>query len=461
MKYRRTEGLRIMIANERSDERILVAALVAQLGHEIIEWEIESADVGTATVRERPDVVLVGPGESSEHALELIDRIVKDAACPVIALLHSPDPAFLKEASKRGVFAHVSDAAGEEDWQSSIDIVLRRFGEYKDLEGAFKRRALIEQTKGILMERHTIDEGGAFEMMRERARASNRKLVDVATGVVDGHLLLAKLPQPHSRSSSSPAKAAVDAPTVAETAARAATDRDRAAYSRDVTASARDQAAAWRDHALEVRDSALVGGEVNMTDAEIRVRATEQRRGAAADRITASESRSRAAADRGRAATDREEAARARTLAATDALTGARTRAAGLDDLDRELDRARRTTSGLVAAYVDVVGLKLVNDTQTHAAGDEMLRRVVREIRDRLRPYDLIARLGGDEFLCVMSGATIKDAIQRFAAIQAALAAQPDRSAIAVGYAVLAPGDSAAELVARADADLPTGGRRA
>jgi response regulator NasT len=140
-------------------------------------------------------VALVGLGASSEHALDLIDKIVREAACPVIALLHEPDPGFVKEASKRGVFAHISDD-DVEDWQSSIDIVLRRFAEYHDLQGAFGRRAQIERAKGILMERHSIDEDRAFEMLRERSRIDNRKLIDLAAAVVDGHRLLPKQPQP-------------------------------------------------------------------------------------------------------------------------------------------------------------------------------------------------------------------------------------------------------------------------
>jgi response regulator NasT len=112
----------------------------------------------------------------------------------VIVLLHEPDPAFVKEASKRGVFAHISDD-DVEDWQSSIDIVLRRFAEFRDLEGAFGRRASIERAKGILMERHSIGEEGAFEMLREHSRVGNRKLIDLATAVVDGHRLLPRNPQ--------------------------------------------------------------------------------------------------------------------------------------------------------------------------------------------------------------------------------------------------------------------------
>jgi AmiR/NasT family two-component response regulator len=197
LSYRETEHLRVLIANERKDRLALVAPIVAALGHEVIAREIDIADVGPVTARERPDVALVGLGESSDHALGLIEKIVQESACPVIALLHAPDPEFVKEASKRGVFAYITDRDGE-DWQSSIDIVLRRFAEYQDLEGAFGRRAVTERAKGILMERHSIDEQRAFAMLREHARATNRKLLDVAGAVVDGHRLLPKNPSASS-----------------------------------------------------------------------------------------------------------------------------------------------------------------------------------------------------------------------------------------------------------------------
>jgi AmiR/NasT family two-component response regulator len=193
LSYRETDHLRVLIANERKDRLELVAPIVAALGHEVIAREIDVEDVGPVTARERPDVALVGLGESSAHALGLIEKIVQEAACPVIVLLHAPDPAFVKEASKRGVFAYISDA-DTTDWQSSIDIVLRRFAEYHDLEGAFGRRAITERAKGILMERHSVDESAAFDMLRAQSRSTNRKLVDIASAVVDGHRLLPKQP---------------------------------------------------------------------------------------------------------------------------------------------------------------------------------------------------------------------------------------------------------------------------
>ena len=196
MSSHETENLRVLIANERRDRLALVAPIVASLGHEVIAREVEVDDVGAVTARERPDVALVGLGESSEHALMLIERIVQEAACPVIVLIHAPEPGFVVEAAKRGVFAYIVDGDAAE-LQNSIDIVLRRFAEYHDLEGAFGRRALIERAKGILMERHSVDDTKAFDMLRDRSRTANRKLVDIAAAVVDGHPLLPKqAPEP-------------------------------------------------------------------------------------------------------------------------------------------------------------------------------------------------------------------------------------------------------------------------
>jgi AmiR/NasT family two-component response regulator len=184
MRYRETEHLRVLIANERRDRLELVVPIVASLGHEVIAREVEVDDVGAVTARERPDVALVGLGASSEHALVLIERIVHEAACPVIVLIHAPVPGFVREASKRGVFAFIADGDAAA-LQNNIDIVLRRFAEYHDLEGAFGRRAVIERAKGILMERYSVDDASAFKMLRDHSRAANRKLLDTATAVAD------------------------------------------------------------------------------------------------------------------------------------------------------------------------------------------------------------------------------------------------------------------------------------
>jgi len=159
------------------------------------------------------------------------------------------------------------------------------------------------------------------------------------------------------------------------------------------------------------------------------------------------------ARDRLQALADREALARALAVTESDALTGARTRAAGLTDLDHELDRRRRTSGALTVAYIDVVGLKRVNDAEGHPAGDELLKGVVALIRGHLRSYDLIVRLGGDEFLCVTSNMTLGEGRQRFSAISAALA-DSGEAAIRVGFAEFERHETVTELIARADSQL-------
>ncbi|MGZ4234052.1 MAG: ANTAR domain-containing response regulator [Solirubrobacteraceae bacterium] len=183
------EHLRVLIANERRDRLELLAGVVAGLGHEVIAREVDVKEVAAVTAREHPDVALVGLGLSSKHALELIGEIVREASCPVIALLAARDPAYVREAAKRGVFAYIVDTTPEE-LQSAIDITLQRFAEYHSLQGAFGRRAAIEQAKGILMARHAIDGDTAFEMLREHSQHNGRKVVDVAGAIIESHRLL-------------------------------------------------------------------------------------------------------------------------------------------------------------------------------------------------------------------------------------------------------------------------------
>jgi response regulator NasT len=179
----------VLIANQRPARLDYVTTIVAGLGHEVIARSIEVGDVAELTARERPDVALVGLGESSEHALSLIDQIVRSASCPVITILETDDHVFVGEAAKRGVFAYITNGDPEQ-LQSSIEVALARFAEFQALEGAFGRRAVIERAKGILMERHDTNADAAFEMLRTHARSSNRRLIDMATAVVDGHRLL-------------------------------------------------------------------------------------------------------------------------------------------------------------------------------------------------------------------------------------------------------------------------------
>jgi diguanylate cyclase (GGDEF)-like protein len=142
------------------------------------------------------------------------------------------------------------------------------------------------------------------------------------------------------------------------------------------------------------------------------------------------------------------------SAAETDDLTGALRRGAGLAAVRREIDRARRQPqTALSILFLDVDKLKVVNDRQGHAAGDALLRGVVKALRKRLRSYDLVVRYGGDEFVCCLSGVDVARAEQLAVDIQAAVEATT-ASTVSIGIATLTPNDDVESVLARADADL-------
>ncbi len=201
---------------------------------------------------------------------------------------------------------------------------------------------------------------------------------------------------------------------------------------RDERADARDERAEARETAAHIFDPEVVSD---------RAAAKRDRKGGASDRLHAAD-------DREAASTDRSVSARERESFATDELTGAHRRDTGLVELDREISRAKRTKQTFVLAFIDVDGLKATNDSLGHIAGDQLLRQVVDTIRGHVRSYDLIVRYGGDEFLCGFLDVDMAEAVERFALVNADLAAIRQAS-VTAGIAQLDAHDGLEDLIQR------------
>ena len=182
--------LRVLIANEQHERLEHITVIVEGLGHEIVGRVVDISQVGPLSRSTGAEVALVGLGLDGEHALEQISEIVREAACPVIAVIDAEDPSYVQEAAKRGVFAYVVRNGEEAELQGALDITLRRFAEFHNLEGAFGRRAIIEQAKGILMERKSIDAEAAFALLKSHSQQNGHKLIDVAQAITQTHRLL-------------------------------------------------------------------------------------------------------------------------------------------------------------------------------------------------------------------------------------------------------------------------------
>lgn len=188
--------LQILVADEDRAALERLALILRQLGHETTAFAIRVDEVARKVVGEEPDLSMVVLHEDDEHALALIEEIAAYASGPVVVLTLREDPEFVAMAADRGIDAYARPETPDAV-QSAIELALRRRRErdrletkVDQLEGALERRAVIERAKGILMERHGVGELDAFERLRTHARASRRRVVDVAREVADGVLQL-------------------------------------------------------------------------------------------------------------------------------------------------------------------------------------------------------------------------------------------------------------------------------
>ncbi len=224
-----------------------------------------------------------------------------------------------------------------------------------------------------------------------------------------------------------------------------APDRGRSRFSEGPPGSfSRDLAAAGRDHAAERRDLAARSRDERAVDAQL----------SADDRRLAARDREASARDRRAAAADRQAAHRELADEGFDELTGVMRRGVGLAAIRREIARAERGGDPLIVAFVDAVGLKEINDTRGHAAGDQILREIAQCISRDLRAYDIVTRVGGDEFVCALAGETPEHARRRYEQISLHLTERGNGAAITVGLATYSAGDTLETLVDRADREM-------
>lgn len=154
---------------------------------------------------------------------------------------------------------------------------------------------------------------------------------------------------------------------------------------------------------------------------------------------------------------------------AVDHLTDLPTRPVLIDRLEHALSRAERQPTELAVLFLDVDGLKLINDRYGHETGDEFLRDTAMRLKQCLRLGDTVSRFGGDEFVILCEDLERREVAHDVAAriLQSLLhtdGKQAIPASIGIAFASDAPG-SAKDLVARADAAMyrakDRGGRRA
>lgn len=113
---------------------------------------------------------------------------------------------------------------------------------------------------------------------------------------------------------------------------------------------------------------------------------------------------------------------RLHAIAMTDALTGLPNRRHAMIELSAAWSNATDEDQPLCCMMIDADGFKTINDTAGHDAGDGVLRRLARELRNTIRTDDMVARLGGDEFFVVCPRTSLEGALILAESLRSAVA---------------------------------------
>jgi diguanylate cyclase (GGDEF)-like protein len=141
-------------------------------------------------------------------------------------------------------------------------------------------------------------------------------------------------------------------------------------------------------------------------------------------------------------------------MAATDELTGLYNRHFMREELRRMTARASRRDRPFAVIALDVDGLKAVNDSRGHQAGDDLLRGIAEALRDVLRVEDIAVRLGGDEFVALLPDADRGEAVKVAYRIRQRIVTVAEHGSVSTGIAVWRRGDDPDETLREADLEL-------
>jgi len=129
--------------------------------------------------------------------------------------------------------------------------------------------------------------------------------------------------------------------------------------------------------------------------------------------------------------------------------------------LERIIDRVKRYEEQAAILFVDLDGLKMINDSSGHGAGDEALIEVSRMLVGGVRKSDLVARIGGDEFAILLIHSDEESAVETASRLVDMIADCDFRHdgellplSVAIGVGMIHPEDTPEQAIARADAEM-------
>lgn len=189
--------LRVLLVDEDQERRAVLQDALDVAGYAVVISAMPGRDLQGVVRRVQPDVIVIDVDAPDRDILENMCCIARDQPRPVVMFTHDEDTGKMRTAIRAGVSAYIVGGVTSDRVKPIVDVAVLRFEEHQALRreldqarSSLAERKVIERAKGILMRQRGCGEDEAYRALRKAAMERNRRLAEVAQGVIDAAELL-------------------------------------------------------------------------------------------------------------------------------------------------------------------------------------------------------------------------------------------------------------------------------
>ena len=189
--------LRVLLVDDSYDRRGSIAASLAEVGCDAIGFVSSQEDVLVRVQQSNPDVVIIDLESPGRDTLDSLQTVQSTAPRPIVMFTQDDDGATIARATRAGVSAYVVDGISTKRVRPILDAAIERFQQFRGLADELEKtraqleeRKIIDKAKSILIKQRGMSEDEAYKALRSLAMNSNKRIADVAEGIVDAARLL-------------------------------------------------------------------------------------------------------------------------------------------------------------------------------------------------------------------------------------------------------------------------------
>ncbi|KRA45656.1 ANTAR domain-containing response regulator [Devosia sp. Root635] len=190
--------LSVLIVDENRIRASIIEDGLREAGHTRVAVIHDVNEVARTIQATMPDVIVIDLENPKRDTLEHFFSLSRAIQRPIAMFVDRSDGAMIEKAVEAGVSAYVVDGLRKERVKPILDMAISRFNAFsrltRELEqarGELDDRKLIEQAKGILMRTRNLSEADAYTLLRSTAMNQNRRMIDIAQGLVTAAALMA------------------------------------------------------------------------------------------------------------------------------------------------------------------------------------------------------------------------------------------------------------------------------